>query len=134
MLANELEDNTKKLYDKKWKDQSGGKTDEEIQKAYAKAMGYKYEEGGFLGWGGTNRIGNKGVYKDKDGNEVEVTDEVARTYLAKQEAKDNLKARVEELSKVLSEVEEDFVQASENIGSYGDYEKLKGDIRKKLED
>ena len=132
MFADDLDADIQKLYEDKWKDMSGGMTDEEIQKKYAEAMGYKYEEGGFLGWGGTNRNGNKGVYKDKEGNPVEVSDEVARTYLAKQEAGNNLKDRVEEMAKVLSEVEDDFVEAYDNMSSYGDYEKLKQDIQKKL--
>jgi hypothetical protein len=48
-------------------------TDEEIQKAYAKAIGWTFVKD--LG-------GNKGRYMDNEGKEQDVSDEVARRYLA----------------------------------------------------
>jgi hypothetical protein len=55
-------------------------SDAEVQKAYAKAMGWATDTI-------DNQSGNKAKYFNKDGTEVGViSDEVARRYLAEQEA------------------------------------------------
>lgn len=76
ITAQALKAATEKAYDETYKDKgktSGGMTDEEIQKAYAKAIGWTFVKD--LG-------GNKGRYMDNEGKEQDVSDEVARRYLA----------------------------------------------------
>jgi hypothetical protein len=59
----------------------GGLTDAEIQKRYAEAMGWSTTKT-------ENKNGNKATYYDKEGNIVaeDLSDEVARKFLAQQEA------------------------------------------------
>lgn len=76
ITAQALKVATKNAYDEEYKDKGktgGGMTDEEIQKAYAKAIGWTFVKD--LG-------GNKGRYMDNEGKEQDVSDEVARRYLA----------------------------------------------------
>lgn len=73
ITAQALKTAAETAYDKTYKDKGGGMTDEEIQKAYAKAIGWTFVKD--LG-------GNKGRYIDNEGKEQEVSDEVARRYLA----------------------------------------------------
>lgn len=75
-----LDEKTEELYESTYKDKFGGKTDAEVQKAYAEAMGWATNTI-------DNQSGNKAKYFNKDGTEVGViSDEVARRYLAEQEA------------------------------------------------
>ena len=76
ITAQALKSATEKAYNEDYKDKGktgGGMTDEEIQKAYAKAIGWTFVKD--LG-------GNKGRYMDNEGKEQDVSDEVARRYLA----------------------------------------------------
>lgn len=66
----------------KWKDKLGGKTDEEIQKAYAKLM--KWETTSI-----DNQIGNKATYYFKDGTSKTIDDAIARYALAMAEASED---------------------------------------------
>ena len=69
-----------KIYESTYKDQVGGLTDAEVQRRYAEAMGYdaRLTE---------NKTGNKAVYYDQNGQQVAtISDEVARRYLAAQDA------------------------------------------------
>lgn len=76
ITAQALKAATEKAYDKEYRDKGktgGGMTDEEIQRAYAKA----------IGWTFVKDLGNNmGRYMDNEGKEQEVSDEVARRYLA----------------------------------------------------
>jgi topoisomerase IA-like protein len=47
----------------------------------------------------TNKNGNKAVYVNKDGEEVTISDETARRFLAEQEAQQNAKAKTDEYVK-----------------------------------
>jgi hypothetical protein len=76
---------TEKAYQDTWKKNRGDTKDKDVQKAYAEAMG----------WDTTtikNKAGNKATYYDKEGNVVaeDLSDEVARRYLAQTEALDEL--------------------------------------------
>lgn len=76
ITAQALKAATEEAYEEEYKDKGkigGGMTDEEIQKAYAKAIGWTFVKD--LG-------GNKGRYMDNEGKEQDVSDEVARRYLA----------------------------------------------------
>ena len=73
ITAQALRAATEEAYNETYKDKGGGMTDEEIQKAYAKAIGWTFVK---------NLGGNKGRYMDNEGKEQEVSDEVARRYLA----------------------------------------------------
>lgn len=76
ITAQALKVATEKAYNEDYKDKGktgGGMTDEEIQKTYAKAIGWTFVKD--LG-------GNKGRYMDNEGKEQDVSDEVARRYLA----------------------------------------------------
>ncbi len=85
MLSDELNDLTDKLYNRTYKDKGflgGGYTDDWVQKEYAKLMGYGATE---------NLNNNKGKYYGKDGKEIGVIeDEVARRYIARQKALEEL--------------------------------------------
>lgn len=76
-----LAQKSEQLYEDEWADQLGGKTDAEIQKLYAEAMGWNVNKI-------DNHSGNKATYYDDKGNVVaaELDDEVARRFLAQQEA------------------------------------------------
>jgi hypothetical protein len=65
---------TDRLYEEKYKDGSGMK-DKDAQRAYAEMMGWDPDKV-------KNKNGNKAVYVDNEGNEVELDDETARKYLA----------------------------------------------------
>lgn len=80
MMGTRLGELTEKLYDDEFEDQFLGKTDAEVQKAYAEAMGWATDTI-------ENQTGNKAKYYDKSGKEIGViSDEVARRYLAEQKA------------------------------------------------
>ena len=66
----------------KWADKFGGKTDEEIQKAYAKLM--KWETTSI-----DNQTGNKATYYFSDGTSKTIDDATARYALAMAEASEN---------------------------------------------
>jgi hypothetical protein len=80
-MAVQLEKRSAELYEDEYKDQFGGMTDADIQKQYAEAMGWDVDKT-------ENKNGNKATYYDKDGNVVaeDLSDEVARQFLAQQAA------------------------------------------------
>jgi hypothetical protein len=80
-MAVQLEKRSAELYEDEYKDQFGGMTDADIQKKYAEAMGWDVDKT-------ENKNGNKATYYDKDGNVVaeDLSDEVARQFLAQQAA------------------------------------------------
>lgn len=102
-----LEDESARLYEEKWKDQSGGLTDAEIQKKYAEAMGWDVEKT-------ENKNGNKATYYDKEGNVVaeDLSDEVARKFLAQQEALQNAEANMAHYVKAV----QDLADAGDALG------------------
>lgn len=106
-----LEAKTNELYESTYKDQIGGKTDAEIQKLYAEAMGWN-----------TNKIdnhsGNTATYYDKEGNEVaaKLDDEVARRFLAQQEAIKQLGLNVEDYVKTIQSLVETGNKLGQGIG------------------
>jgi len=77
MMGNKVGPLAEELYKKDYKDGFGNKTDKEIQKAYAEAMGWDPDNI-------KNKGGNKATYYDKQGNEVkaDLDDDVARRFLA----------------------------------------------------
>lgn len=75
-MGNDIQERADQLYAEEYKDGKGMK-DKEAQAAYAAAMGYEVVK---------NKGGNKAVYKDAEGKEFELDDEVARKYLAQQKA------------------------------------------------
>ena len=108
VMGDALEQTTNDLYESKWKDKGllgGGITDEEVQKKYAKAKGWATDTI-------DNQSGNKAKYYKKDGTEVGViSDEVARKYLAQQEALEQLG---EGVNAYIADVEE-MVQNGDKI-------------------
>ena len=108
VMGDALEQTTNDLYESKWKDKGplgGGITDEEVQKKYAKAKGWATDTI-------DNQSGNKAKYYKKDGTEVGViSDEVARKYLAQQEALEQLG---EDVNAYIADVEE-MVQNGDKI-------------------
>ena len=86
---------TDRLYEEQYKDGAGMK-DKDAQRAYAEMMGWDPDKV-------KNKGGNKAVYIDNEGNEVELDDATARKYLAQQEA---IKAAGESLDEHAAKVEE----------------------------
>ena len=96
MIGASMDDRVNALYEKTYKDKGtlgGGMTDAEVQKAYAKAMGWAIDTI-------ENQNGNKAKYYKKDGTEVGViSDEVARRYLAEKAAYQDLEQAVRNATK-----------------------------------
>ena len=87
-----LDQLTEELYDEEYEDQWFGKTDADIQKQYAAAMGWATDTI-------DNQSGNKAKYYDKEGNEIGViSDETARRYLAQQAALKKLQPTLEQVA------------------------------------
>lgn len=82
-----LEQRSAQLYEDKYKDKLFGITDADIQKQYAEAMGWDAGKT-------ENKFGNKATYYDKEGNVVaeDLSDEVARQFLAQQAALQELES------------------------------------------
>ena len=81
----------------KWKDKIGGKTDAEIQKAYAKLM--KWETTSI-----DNQIGNKATYYFSDGTSKTIDDATARYALAMAEASKNATESLREFQLTIDSV------------------------------
>lgn len=103
MVSSISNKNLDKFVDK-WKDKLGGKTDEEIQKAYAKLM--KWETTSI-----DNQTGNKATYYFSDGTSKTIDDATARYALAMADASENaakslqdFQQTVESINKKLSDV------------------------------
>lgn len=113
LMGDELEKKAQELYENEFKDMGGfgGKTDADIQKAYAEAMGYATDTI-------ENKNGNKAKYYNKDGSEVGViSDEVARKFLAQQEA---LKQLGEETSQYIQNVSDMITSGNKISEGVGD--------------
>ena len=106
-MARAYEDLSKELYEEEFKDQSGGLKDAEIQKQYAEAMGWDAEKT-------DNLYGNKATYYDKNGQVVaeELSDEVARAFLAQQKAMEQLEGSIPEYVNAVDK----FAAAGETFG------------------
>ena len=94
---------TEELYESEYKDKLFGKTDADVQKAYAEAMGWATDTI-------ENQNGNKAKYYDKNGKEIGViSDETARRFLAEQAALKKLEgsttALIEEFAKLSASTE-----------------------------
>jgi hypothetical protein len=87
-MGEELGTLTDKRYKDDYKDALFNKSDATIQKEYAEAMGW---DANLV----KNENGNKATYIDQQGNEVKLSDDVARQYLAEQAA---LKAKFNGIS------------------------------------
>lgn len=124
VLGASLDEMIEEEYDKHYEDQMFGKTDADIQKAYAEKMGWDTETI-------ENEKGNKAKYYDKNGQEVGViSDEVARRFLAEQAALSKLNNSVTEVSKKfasLANSTSDADQALKGFIETQDFSKLSQD-------
>ena len=104
MINANLQGKTEALYQSKYAD-GMGMTDNEIQTAYAEAMG----------WGShKNKAGNKAVYYDQSGAEVgTIDDEVARRYLAQQEA---IQSLGDDVVEAYSQMAQELIDTGNKIG------------------
>lgn len=93
IMAAELDAATDKLYDSTYS--NAKMRDKKAQKAYAEAMGYEFVK---------NMNGNKGQYKDAEGNILTIDDQVARYYLAQQEALESLTDEIKKLDDTLTKI------------------------------
>ena len=106
-----LDQRAEELYNKEYKDKAGGKTDKEIQKAYAEAMGWDVEKT-------KNLKGNKATYYDKQGNVVaeELDDEVARRFLAQQKALEEIGGNMDTYITAIQGLTNSGFGLGENVG------------------
>ena len=120
VLAGDLANETDRLYEEKYKDMAGGMTDADIQKQYAELMGW---DANLV----ENKNGNKAVYIDDEGNEVTISDEQVRKYLAQEEALKNVEGTIKETSGEISKLalqEKALANAADgSIESYEEYKK-----------
>ena len=108
IASKQITEEAQALYEEKYKDKAGGIYDIDIQKKYAEAMGW---DPNLV----TNKNGNKAVYVNKDGEEVTISDETARRFLAEQEAQQNAKAKTDEYVKEAEKRTQRIRQASNGI-------------------
>ena len=110
MMGSDLEELTDKLYEDKYKNQLGGVSDKEIQKDYAKAMGYAVDTV-------ENMNGNKAKYYKEDGTEVGIiSDETARRYLAQQEAIKQMQGDVQSYIDTMNQLIQTGNQIADGVG------------------
>lgn len=110
LLAKNLTDETKKLYDEKYSNDAHQMSDEAAQKAYAEMMGYTWV---------ANKSGNIGVYSKGDGSaDFTLSDETARRALAQKEAFDALNGSVEEYNQTLLRVEKTGETFGKGLGNF----------------
>lgn len=109
MMADELANETDRIYEEKWKDNAPAKiTDEKAQKDYAKMMGYTWVQ---------NKGNNLGVYSKGDGSaDFTVSDETARRALAQKEAMDALGKSVEKYNQTLETVNQTGEKFGDGVG------------------
>ena len=114
IIGSQLEQKAQELYDSTWKDKGflgGGKTDAEVQKAYAEAMSWATDTI-------ENQSGNKAKYYSKDGSEIGViSDEVARKYLAQQEALEELGQDVQKYIQDVQDMVQEGDAIAEGVGN-----------------
>lgn len=110
-MAKELEKRSADLYKDEYKDQMFGMSDKDVQKAYAEAMGWDVDKT-------ENLNGNKATYYDKEGNVVaeELSDEVARQFLAQQAALQQLETQIPLYTKAVNELAEAGNALGDGVG------------------
>ena len=121
-MATDLDDESARLYEEKYKDQWGGMTDAEIQKQYAEMMGWDTNLV-------QNKGGNKAIYINEEGEEVTISDEMVRRALAQSEAQNAISSKSEDYIKQanqLADIEKDITDAFGGAGNvamdnYDDY-------------
>lgn len=110
LLAKNLTDETKRLYDEKYSNDAHQMSDEAAQKDYAEMMGYTWI---------ANKSGNIGVYSKGDGSaDFTLSDETARRALAQKEAFDALNGSVEEYNQTLLRVEKTGETFGKGLGNF----------------
>lgn len=115
VMAEDMAAKTDELYESTYKD--GKMSDADAQKAYAKMMGWDENLV-------QNKSGNKAVYVNDAGEEVTISDEAARKYLAQQEALTQASEGVEQMAEKTNDLArmEKMLAASAD-GSIESYEK-----------
>ena len=90
VMAGEMSEQADKLYSRKYKDMGGlgGISDKDAQKKYAELMGWDPDKV-------KNEGGNKATYVNDEGEEVTISDEQIRKYLAQEEALNGMNDQVE---------------------------------------
>lgn len=83
-LTEDVEERLRKEAEKNWNKDKwfGGGNEDEVHQAYADARGWTLSQ---------DKVGDKAVYLDKEGNAQTVEDDDARAYLINQEVQNNLK-------------------------------------------
>ena len=119
LLAGDLSEKTDELYEKQFKDGSG-LTDAEAQRKYANLMGWDADLV-------KDKSGNKAVYVNEEGEEVTISDEQVRKYLAQQKALEEVEKTVETTSQTIAKLslaEKNLAKnADGSIKSYEEYKK-----------
>ena len=128
LLAGDLSEKTDELYEKEFKDGSG-LTDAEAQRKYADLMGWDADLV-------KNKSGNKAIYINEEGEEVTISDEQVRKYLAQQEALKQVEDTVAETSATITKLalaEKNLAKnADGSIKSYEEYKKTMHAFGKEL--
>lgn len=128
LLAGDLSNKTDQLYENEFKD-GLGLTDAQVQKKYAELMGW---DANLV----KNKMGNKAVYIDEEGEEVTISDEQVRRYLAQQKALEEVEKTVETTSQTITKLslaEKNLAKnADGSIKSYEEYKKTMHDFGKEL--
>ena len=128
LLAGDLSEKTDELYEKEFKDGSG-LTDAQAQKKYAELMGWDADLV-------KNKSGNKAIYINEEGEEVTISDEQVRKYLAQQEALKQVEDTVAETSATITKLalaEKNLAKnADGSIESYEEYKKTMHAFGKEL--
>ena len=137
LIGKDFQEKTEQIYNSDYKDAWWlfGKPDKDIQKQYAEAMGYDVERTKNLG-------GNKATYYTKDGTEIpEVSDEVARRYLASQAAAEEIEKELQKYATTIENTVNMVKDISENTGNAmttfaggygGDFSSLTGEEKEAL--
>ena len=109
MMADELANETNRIYEEKWKDGAPAKIiDEKAQKDYAEMMGYTWVK---------NKGNNLGVYSKGDGSaDFTVSDETARRALAQKDAMEALGQSVEKYNQTLETVNQTGEKFGDGVG------------------
>ena len=83
-LTEDVEERLRKEAEKNWNKDKwfGGGNEDEVHQAYADARGWTLSQ---------DKVGDKAVYLDKEGNAQTIEDDDARAYLINQEVQNNLK-------------------------------------------
>ena len=93
VLAKQLEPVANKIYESTYK-KGKGISDKDAQKKYAEAMGYEW----------IKSDGDSGKYKDSSGEEVSVNNDIAREFLAEQDALKSLTDTIQSTDSALTKL------------------------------